>query len=567
MISRLRNLFPSFISSILNSYTQIFFSNNRVFAVILLLVTFFDFYAGLSGMLAVIVTNTIAYLIGLNTFKIKSGYYGFNSLLVGLGLGIFFQPGIELFVLIVFSAFFTLFITLFLEGAVGKYGLPYLSLSFLAAIWLVTLASRQFTHLEVSQRGIYRLNEMYVLGGVEMVNFYNWVNLLPWYEPLKLYFRSLGAILFQYHLIPGMLVAIGLLIYSRIAFVLSLIGFFSAYFYYHFVGADFNELSYGYIGFNFILTAIAIGGFFIIPSKYSYLWVILLTPVISIVLTSTSVLFSLFQLSVFSLPFNVTVLLFLYGLKFRERFFSKPQVVGFQQFSPEKNLYSHLNYQHRFEKSELLNFALPFRGSWKVTQGHEGNITHKGDWKHAWDFEITDDRGSTFSGSGNSCEDYYCYNKPVIAPADGWIEEIIDQVEENSIGTENLEQNWGNVIIMKHVDFLYSKFSHLKMGAITVKQGDFVKKGDTLAKCGNSGRSPYPHLHFQFQSTPYIGSKTLNYPIGRFIEIENGAHSLKAYQIPQQGTSVTNIEQNDALSSAFHLIPGQKARFSVMRDN
>ena len=567
MIQRLRYLFPSFISSLLNSYNQIFFSNNKVFSFILILVTFFDIYAGLSGLLCVIISNALAYLIGFNPFKIKSGYYGFNSLLVGLGIGIFYKPGLELGVLIFFAAFLTLFLTVVMEGVIGKYGLPYLSISFLVSIWLVTLASRQFTSLTVSDRGIYSLNEMYLMGGLPMVKVYNWFGQLPLYEPLKIYFKSLGAILFQYHLVPGILVAIGLLIYSRIAFILSLVGFFSAYLYYGFVGADFNELSYGYIGFNFILTAIAIGGFFIIPSKYSFLWVILLTPLISIVLTSANAFFNLFQLSVFSLPFNIVVLLFLYILKFRERFYSKPQMVGFQQYSPEKNLYSHINYLHRFEKSALLNFALPFRGTWKVTQGHDDQLTHKGEWKHAWDFEITDDRGLTYSGIGNLCEDYYCYSKPVIAPADGWVEEVVNNVEENQIGQINVEQNWGNAIVVRHADSLFSKFSHLKKGSVKVSSGDYVKKGDILALCGNSGRSPVPHLHFQIQATPYIGSKTLDYPIGRFIQNKNSVFTLKAFQHPEKGAFVSNIEQCDSLIKAFHLIPGQKAGFRVTRES
>ena len=563
MIQKLRNLFPSFISSLLNSYTQVFFSNNRIFSFILILVTFFDLYAGLSGLFAVIITNTLAYLIGFNQVKIKSGYYGFNSLLVGLGVGIFYQPGLELYVLIFFASFLTLFLTIVMEGIIGKYGLPYLSISFLVSIWLVTLASRQFTSLTVSDRGIYSLNEMYLLGGLPMVKVYNWFNQLPLYEPVKIYFKSLGAILFQYRLVPGIFVAIGLLIYSRISFLLSLLGFFSAYFYYRFVGANFNELSYGYIGFNFILTSIAVGGFFIIPSRYSFMWVILLTPLISIVLTGATAFFNLFQLSVFSLPFNIVVLIFLYILKFRERFYSKPTVVSFQEFSPEKNLYSNINYLQRFEKSGMINFALPFLGTWKVTQGHDGEITHKGEWKHAWDFEIADDRGLTFSGNGDTREDYYCYSKPVIAPFDGWVEEVVDDVEENQIGETNIEQNWGNVIILRHADFLYSKFSHLKTGTVKVSIGDHVKKGDILAKCGNSGRSPVPHLHFQVQATPYIGSKTLDYPIGRFIENENGNSSLKTFQNPVKGTSVSNIEPNETLVKAFHMIPGQKMRFRV----
>lgn len=51
---------------ILNSYGQIFFSKNPVFAVILLLVTFFDFYAGLAGLLAVVISNSVASLLGLS---------------------------------------------------------------------------------------------------------------------------------------------------------------------------------------------------------------------------------------------------------------------------------------------------------------------------------------------------------------------------------------------------------------------------------------------------------------------------------------------------------------------
>ena len=66
-----------------------------------------------------------------------------------------------------------------------------------------------------------------------------------------------------------------------------------------------------------------------------------------------------------------------------------------------------------------------------ITQGHEGEHTHKEAWKHAWDFEIADDNGKTYDSKGNVLSDYYCFNKPVIAPYDGWIEEITDNVEDN----------------------------------------------------------------------------------------------------------------------------------------
>lgn len=563
MIKRLRNVFPSFLTSILDSYTQVFFSNNKVFALILICTTFIDPYAGISGLVSVVFANAMAYLIGFNRTHIKAGYYGFNSLLVGLGMGIFYQPGTQFFVVLLFASLLTLMLTVMMEGVVGKYGLPFLSLSFLLGIWLVTLASRQFTALVISERGIYHMNEMYSLGGLKLVKTYNWFQALPLHESIKLYFRSLGAIFFQYQMFAGILVAIGLLIYSRIAFMLSLLGFFSAFFYYQFIGADIYELSYGYIGFNFILSAIAIGGYFIIPSKYSFLWVILLTPLISIILTSTNAVFGLFQLSVFSLPFNLTVLLFLYVLKFRDRSFTKPEIVGFQQVSPEKNLYSHLNFKGRFGKNPVFSIALPFWGEWKVTQAHNGAHTHQGDWRHAWDFEIVDSEGLSYSKEGNTTDQYYCFHKPVLAPAPGWIEEVVDDVEDNEIGKLNLEQNWGNTIVIRHSAQLFSKLSHLEKSSIKVKKNDYVKPGDVIASCGNSGRSPVPHLHFQLQATPFIGSKTLDYPIGHFILNKDRHFDLRSFEKPEINNLVSNLEKNSVLEKFFHFIPGQELRFVV----
>ncbi len=561
----LRTIFPNFKDSILNSYSQVFFSNNKLFAVILLVVTFFDLNSGISGVFAVLVTNATAYLIGLNRHNIRAGYYGFNSLLVGLGLGIYYQMHIEFILILLFASIFTLFITVMLEGVIGKYGLPYLSISFLLGIWMVTLASREFTALQVSERGIFVMNDLYGIGGLFFVRIYNWFSTINLHESVVIYFRSLGAIFFQYSLFAGIIIAIGLLIYSRIAFMLSLIGFFAAYLFYKFVGGNIYELNYSYIGFNFILTSIAIGGFYIIPSRYSFLWVVLLIPLISITITATMTVFSLFQLSIFSLPFNIIVILFLYVLKFREKAILKPEMVAFQQFSPEKNLYSQINNKERFHNYKYLSLTLPFWGEWTVTQGHHGEYTHKEDWAHAWDFEITDEHGSNFKNSGKQREDYYCYNKPIICPADGWVEEIVDGVDDNKIGDSNLEQNWGNTIVIKHAEKLYSKLSHIKKESFKVKKGDFIKKGDILAACGNSGRAPEPHLHFQIQETPFIGSKTLDYPIGHYILHEKSNFVFKSYTRPKKNDIISNIEKNQTLFNAFHFVPGQQLKFKVMR--
>ena len=553
--------YRAFYQGITNSYSLVFFSNNQFLAWILILITFFDYISGMAGMLAVILSNGAAWLAGLNTEKIRKGFYGFNSLLVGLGLGMFFNSNPQFWLILSSSALLTLFLTIALEGVFGKYQLPYLSIPFLFAIWLTFMASRDFFSLEISTRGLYSQNEMYMLGGMTMVRIWEWFNNLNLPQPLVIYFRSLGAIFFQYHLFPGLLIAIGLLVYSRIAFSFSLAGFFAAYAFYQIVGADLTTLSYTFIGFNFILTAIAIGGFFIIPSWYSLLWIILLTPITSILLTAFKMLFTFNQLSIYSLPFNIVVLLFLYALKFRVRHLNKPELVVYQQFSPENNLYSQLNNDVRFGNFPWFKVALPFWGEWMVTQGHNGEITHKEHWRHAWDFEIRDEKGKSFRGAGAQVSDYYCYNKPVLAPADGWIEDILDGIDDNQVGEVNLEQNWGNTVVIRHAEQLFSAVSHLKKESMKVSIGDFVKKGDVIAFCGSSGRSPVPHLHFQFQSTPQVGSQTLDLPLLHYMQKNQDKYDLKISDYPKKDETISNIESNELLKKSYNFIPGREIIF------
>ena len=563
-MNRIKAVSTPFLTSILNSYSQIFFSNNRLFAIILLIVSFFDLYAGLSGVIAVLITNGAASLIGFNKKNISAGFYGFNSLLVGLGIGITYQFTIEFFILLIFASLLTLLLTIMLEGVIGKYGLPFLSVSFLLGIWMVMLAAREFSSLAISERGVFTMNEMYALGGISLVRTYNWFTNLNLHESIVFYFKSLGAIFFQYHLFAGVLIAIGILIYSRIAFVLSLIGFYAAFLFYQLLGADINTIGYTYIGFNFILTAIAVGGLFIIPSGYSFLWVLLLTPLIAVITTSTGILLSTLQLSVLALPFNIIVLLFLYILKFRERGHMKPEVVGAQQYSPEKNLYTQQNYLNRFNPSFPVHLSLPFWGNYIVTQGHNGEYSHQGDWKNAWDFEIVDEKGNRFKNEGKFREDYYCFNKPVLAPADGWVEDIHNGIDDNEIGEINLDQNWGNTIIIKHNEQLFSKISHIKKGSFKVEKGSYVKKGNILAYCGNSGRSQVPHIHFQVQKEAFIGSSTIDYPFATYILEKKDHIELKSFDRPQKDEIVSNIVKNDALEKAFHFIPGQKMNIRLI---
>ena len=553
----------NFFRSLFNSYSQIFFSTYRPFSILILVVSFFDLNAGLAGFITVLTTSLIAYLLNYHKPTVAMGFYGFNSLLVGLGLGIIYTMSWQLLFILILASIFTFFISISMQGVIGKYALPFLSVPFLISIWTFMLATNNFEALGISERGIYTLNELYGIGGEKLVRGYEFIQELPIPQPIRIYVLSLSAIIFQYSIISGVVIAIGLLFYSRIAFSLSVIGFMVAFLFYRFIGADITDIDYSYIGFNYILTSIAVGGFFLIPSRSTYLWVVLLIPLVAIITISSNMVLMQIGLPVYSLPFNVVVLLFIYALKWRMDYSYTLSEVYFQHNSPEKNLYIFLNNRDRFRYRSYIQVKLPFFGEWHVSQGHQGEHTHRGKWKHAWDFVIFDQHGKQYKDQGDYPQDYYCYGKPVIAPEDGVVEKVVNDIEDNIIGEVDLENNWGNTVIIKHDDNLYTKISHLKKNSIKVNEGEKISYGQVIGSCGNSGRSPYPHLHFQVQQYPYIGSVTLDYPISAYIINSNGEYRYCSHTRPGEGELVSNIISNEIIREGFRFTPGQEIAFQV----
>ena len=65
-----------------------------------------------------------------------------------------------------------------------------------------------------------------------------------------------------------------------------------------------------------------------------------------------------------------------------------------------------------------------------------------------------------------------------------------------------LDQYAGNHIVQDLGDGNFALYAHLKPGSITVKAGDDLKSGQTIAALGNSGNSDAPHLHFHVIDGP-----------------------------------------------------------------
>ena len=551
-----------FIQALLNSYSIVFFSQHNALAVLLLTTSFFNPVAGAAGLVAVCGSLALLKLSGYRHDTTQSGLYTFNSILIGLGFGSFFHFNMAFCVWLMVATGLTVMLTVILTATLAKRGLPALSLPFVVVFWWILLAANGYGQMGLVPKESYMLNELSVKESAHPYQLFGTLNAVPLPYYVRLFFRAVSAILFQDSVFAGLVISIGVLIHSRISFSLLVLGFISACLFNSLTHIYPDGLGHYHLGVNFMMTGMALSGFFIVPSTRSYLLAILITPLPYLLTGAFTSLLDDWNLPILSLPFCLIVIGILYFLKLRQHPRAL-QLTVYQNYSPEANLYHYLNGQERLNDLRYFNLSLPFMGGWSVSQGYNGGITHNAEWAQALDFVIKDEDNRTYKLPGDKPDDFYCYNKPLLACADGLVETVVSHVEDNPIGEINTRENWGNTIVIKHADGLYSKVSHLKPNSAKVKPGDFVKRGDILALCGNSGRSPEPHLHFQMQVTPYVGSKTLAYPFAYFKESNAGNTQFTTFKVPAAESTVSNIDTSNALKQAFAFQPGYVALVSA----
>lgn len=547
------------IDSTLNSYSIILFSNNKILASILILVTFMTPKVGLIGLLFLLCFHSLLLLLGFHKEEIKSGVLGFNALLVGLSIAYSYEVTKYFIGLFFISIVLSLVIIIWCKSFFKRFHLPSLTIPFFIIINIISLAIKNFEVFSINMDYVFNDNTLVFLKQNQWYQIVHSLDAVLLPQHFRVYLITLSTIFFQKSILAGFLILFGMFLFSRIVVLYSFIGFYSSLFFFHIMGGDIASLTYFYTGSNFIFLAIAVGCFFYIPNIYSILLVFFLSPVLMFIMITLNKILFIFQMDSFSLSFSVLTTITLYILAVRHNYkLIIPANIHLN--SPEKALYEYLHQQKKVVSNTLNPMFLPFWGSWKVSQGYDGKITHLGDWGKALDFVITDEVDTTYNNFGQKLEDFYCYNKPVLAPADGYVYDIINYVEENGVNEINIQENWGNSIIINHLNGLYTQISHIKKDSFLVQIGDYIKKGTMIATCGNSGRSPEPHIHFQAQHIPVFGAKTTAMPISYFIENKNGALNFKINEIPKENTQISNVEELPLLFNSFNFKPNNRLK-------
>ncbi len=532
----------SFINTILKSFSLVLFSDKREIGLVFLIAVFVGNPLQASmGLLSVILNYLIFSILSNNKKLVRDGFLTFNALLIGLALGHYLGFNWLSFLLLLFSIPLNVLLTLALQTHLtNSLGLPYLALPFVLVTWVI---------LGISNSLNFKINGMETVFNSQS---------LPIPYAIKLFFINLGSVFFMPNPIVGLIAALGLILSSVMGTLLAVLGFYIGTALFIVVGGNPLILQHKILGFNYFLTMMALGGYFLVPTFRAF-ELGLIGVMLAVGIGEALPIFT-FGLPPLAGPFVFVTLLILYVLKWA-------QIKGIQGIYPvpldkvdipERNLRSHILLEMTRKIPHRTRFTLPFFGKWMVTQGIDGRFTHQGAYRFAYDFESVDDNGRTFRNYGLNLADYFSYGLPIRAPAPAKVIRTRNDVVDNKPPSINPHDNWGNFVLLEHNKGEYTKIAHLMRGGIKVIPGDTLERGAVIGFCGNSGRSPKPHIHIQLQYEPVIGGATRELLFSSYVRKEGNIETLINHGVPKEGEILRTLQDVPEIQKFFPFVNGSR---------
>ena len=527
------------LDPLLHAYSIIFFTRNRWLGAVLLSCTLLSPALGLYGLAGLAVALFAARRLGYAEESLRDGSLLFNSLLVSLALGYLAPqsnlPAATLGLLLVFFSVLTLLVTAaFNRWMYAQAGLPSLSLPFVVVCFALTFVFYGLTRTPLAAVAA--------------------PCLLPeptgWPDPVSGFLQSFGAIFYLPHAGVGLLIFLSMLSYSRLALLYAVVGYASGRLFLEALGLDAHASATAWLGFNCVFCGLALGGQFFVPGRAGLALVVLAGFACALTGLAVKTFLMHFNVPPLALPFNLVTLGLVYALRQRARFHHLIESTGPSR-SPEASFRRDALDRLRFPDLAVPGLLPPFHGARTVTQSFDGPLTHRGPWRHGLDFEVREERGEPAALTSDPVTAYYTMNTPVLAPGAGVVVKVVDHVADNAIGESNLEENWGNLVILYLDGGFYATLGHLRQKSITVREGDRVAPGAVLGTCGNSGRSPIPHLHAQVQASALIGAPTLPFRLLNVVESGPAGRVFHSTRVPAAGSVVEPMQPDPRLSAAL----------------
>ena len=540
--------FRSLLAAMPRTYALVFYSADARFGWALLGLSLLVPWAGLAGLAGVLATVALGWWVGVDRGWIRSGFALFNPLLscsavVLTGIGLGWEPGV-IAVLWAAAVVLALALTVGMQGWMGSWlGLSVQSLPAVIAVVLLQWC------------GMATVGQ----GGKAAGVVWHQVDLVMLPDFLRAFFQAFAAMVFQSSAWVGAVIYVALVLSSPLGALMATVGYVAGAATLYCLGWPVTPLGTGWCGFNFILAGVALGAGYQVPNRSSLGLAAVGAALTAVAAVALSLAMGWFKLGPGALPYNLVVLCLMIGL----RWLPQPRGIvrsPWTTLQPEASARLMQLNALRFPDFHRPALLLPWIGTRVVTQGFSGKLTHRGAWRHALDFEAPGGAGSWDPGTGDLRE-FSVFETVVHSPVGGTVVALENNICDNPVGHNNPERNWGNYVIIRADAGFHVMLAHFLQGSVVVVSGQRVEAGFLLGKCGNSGRSPVPHLHVHVQAGALPGAATLPFVLKHFIEVDaaSGRERYRLSGVPGCGAVLRSVQPSAGLYACFSgWLPGRQ---------
>lgn len=273
LLAKWRERPPSgFVDAVLRGTGQVVFQNNPLSGLIILAAILYNSWVYACVMLFGIAVSTLAArLLQADDGLVGNGLFGFNGALVALALVAFTSadfrsgsfPSWHMLVYIAFAAAFTAVVFSSLAALLAPHGVAALTMPFVLVGWLFLFAVLKFGNIDAGPLTKPVSPDQYDIAAAYV--------LPTWYMGIG---NAIGQIFFQDNWITGYLILAGIAVNSRVAAGMALLGAALAALVAVIYGAPEGAIRDGLFGYNAALTAMALGGFFLVLTVRSFLYTV-----------------------------------------------------------------------------------------------------------------------------------------------------------------------------------------------------------------------------------------------------------------------------------------------------
>jgi urea transporter len=227
----------------------------------------------IGGLVAVVVSTLTAHWLRVDESALRAGLYGFNAYLVGLALPTFMAPSTTMWAYVVLGAAVSVVVTLALANVLKTWSVSALTAPFVLTAWLMLAATHAFSGLDGG--ALPPVGEVVPIdpAAADPLRFGDFVQGI---------LTSITQVFLKGHGPAALLLLAGLAVNSRAAAVFALAGALVAVVTAHLLGAESELVTAGLLGFNPVLTAIALGAVFYRPGARVVIYA-LLAAVLSVI--------------------------------------------------------------------------------------------------------------------------------------------------------------------------------------------------------------------------------------------------------------------------------------------